>query len=61
MKTEFTKQSGDPKSTKALIDTRNRRKESMTSKKFKPLSIAAPRYSIISLTESRQLTPQGRR
>ena len=51
----------DPESTKALIDTGNRREESMTSKEFKPLSVTVPRYSIVSLTDSRQLAPQGGR
>jgi len=60
-KIKSTKQSEDPESTKALIDTGNRREESMTSKEFKPLSVTVPRYSIVSLTDSRQLAPQGGR
>ena len=55
------KQSEDPESTKALTDTGNRGDESMTSKEFKPLSVATPRYSVIALTGSRQLTSQDRR
>ena len=55
------KQSEDPESTKALTDTGNREDESMTSKEFKPLSVAASRCSVVALTSSRQLTFQDRR
>ena len=33
----------------------------MTSKKFKLLSVAVPRCNVVSLTDSRQLTPQSGR
>ena len=56
-----TKQSEDPESTKALTDTGNREDESMTSKEFKLLSVAASRCSVVALTSSRQLTFQDRR
>ena len=56
-----TKQSEDPESTKALTNTGNREDESMTSKEFKLLSVAASRCSVVALTSSRQLTFQDRR
>jgi len=58
-RTESTKQSDDPKSTKATIGTRIGGSESSICNDFKQVIIAVPRCSIISLAESRQSTLQG--
>ena len=55
------KQSEDPKSTKALTGTGIGESESSTCNDFKQVSVIAPRCSIISLAEFKQLTPQGMR
>ena len=58
-RTESTKQSDNPESTKAMTDTRIGGSESSTCNDFKQVIVAAPRCSIVSLAEFRQLTLQG--
>jgi len=58
-RTESTKQLDDSESTKATTDTGIGESESSTCNDFKQIIIAVPRYSIVSLAESRQLTFQS--
>ena len=58
-RTESTKQLDDSESTKATTDTGIGESESSTRNDFKQIIIAVPRYSIVSLAESRQLTFQS--
>jgi len=51
------KQPEDPKSTKTLTGTGIGGSESSTYNDFEQVSIAAPRYSIISLAGFKQSTP----
>jgi len=60
-KTESTKQSDDPESTRVLTDTEKEEDENMTCNAFKTVSDAEPRFSADSLAGFRQLTPQGMR
>jgi len=53
------KQLEDPEFTKALIGTGIGGSKSSTCNDFEQVSVAAPRYSIISLAEFKQSTPQG--
>jgi len=58
-KTESTKQSDDPESTKAMTGAEIGGSESSTCNDFKQVIVAAPRCSIVSLAEFRQSTLQG--
>ena len=58
-RTESTKQSNDPESTKAMTGAGIEGSESSTCNDFKQVIVAAPRYSIVSLAEFRQSTLQG--
>jgi len=58
-RTESTKQSDDPESTKATADTGIEGSENLTCNDFKQVIIAMPRCSTVSLAEFRQLTLQG--
>jgi len=58
-RTEFTKQSDNPESTKAMTSTRIGESKSSTYNDFKQVIVATPRYSTIFLAEFRQSTLQG--
>jgi len=58
-RTESTKQSDDPESTKAMTDAGIGGSESSTCNDFKQVTVTASRCSIVSLTEFRQSTLQG--
>ena len=60
-KTESTKKSDDPESTRTLTDAGKEGDESMTCNAFKTVSNAEPRFSADSLAGFRQSTPQGMR
>jgi len=58
IRTESTKQSDDPESTKAMTGTGIEGSESSTCNDFKQVIVAMPRYSTIFLAEFKQSTLQ---
>jgi len=58
-RTESTKQSDDPESTKVMTGAGIGGSESSTCNNFKQVIIAVPKYSIVSLAEFMQSTLQG--
>jgi len=60
-RTESTKQSDDPESTKAMTGAGIRESESSTCNDFKQVIVAVLRCSIVSLAEFRQSALQSMR